>query len=321
MEQLTNMYSLNLITEKNFDYLNIRNPTEDRFYLLPKIHKNNIPGRPICSSINHPTSNISKFVNEHIKKYVPKTKSYLGDTQHFISRLKQLGCISENVLLVTLDVSSLYTNIPNQEGLLAVAEHLRSYPDKQKIRPHLLRLLKLVLHSMSFTFNGDHYLQIGGTPMGTAVAPNYANLFMDRFETKALNNWPLKPLIWLRFIDDISMIWTHGEDNLKEFITYLNGIHRTIKFTHESSQTQIDFLDTTVKINDKREIYTTLYKTPTDTHLYLHYTSSHHAPSKTKGPYGQFLRLRRICTYDSDLNIILKNLFCITLREVTQRNH
>ena len=49
-----------------------------------------------------------------------------------------------------------------------------------------------------------------------------------------------------------------------------------------------------------REIYTTLYEKPTDTHLYLHYTSSHHAPSKTKGPYGQFLRLRRICTYDID---------------------
>ena len=55
-----------------------------------------------------------------------------------------------------------------------------------------------------------------------------------------------------------------------------------------------------VKVNSHRELYTTLYEKPTDTHLYLHYTSSHHAPSKTKGPYGQFLRLRRICTYDKD---------------------
>ena len=122
----------------------------------------------------------------------------------------------------------------------------------------------------------------------------------DRFETKALNNWPLKPLIWLRFIDDIFMIWTHGEDKLEEFITYLNGIHPTIKFTSEHSYTHISFLDTTVKINYSRELYTTLYEKPTDTHLYLHYTSAHHAPSKTKGPYGQFLRLRRICTYDED---------------------
>ena len=150
LEHLTEMRSLNLITQKNFEFLNIPNPTEARFYLLPKIHKKTVPGRPICSSVNHPTAHISKFVDEHIKKYVPKTKSYVRDIQHFISRLKQLGHIPENALLVTLDVSSLYTNIPNHEGMLAVAEHLRSDPEKQQIGPHLLKLLKLVLHSMSF---------------------------------------------------------------------------------------------------------------------------------------------------------------------------
>ena len=72
-EELTQMRSLNLITEKNFDYLNVPNPKEARFYMLPKIHKKGVPGGPICSSINHPTANISKFVDEHIKKYVPQT--------------------------------------------------------------------------------------------------------------------------------------------------------------------------------------------------------------------------------------------------------
>ena len=68
---------------------------------------------------------------------------------------------------------------------------------------------------MNFEFNGDHYLQIAGTAMGTTLAPNYDNLFMDRFERRALDNWNPKPLLWLRFIDDIFMIWPHGEDKLK----------------------------------------------------------------------------------------------------------
>ena len=221
-------------------------------------------------------------MDEHIKQYVPKTKSYVRDTQHFISRLKELGKIPliKTALIVTLDVSSLYINIPNHEGILAVAKHLRRDPEKQKTDPHLLKLLELVLHSMSFNFNGNHYLQTGGTAMATAAAPNYANIFMDRFETKALENWPLKPLLWLRFIDDIFMIWTHGEDKLQEFITYLNSIHPTIKFTHEFSYTHISFLDTTVKINEKRELYT-LYGKPTDTHLYLHYSSTHRIIDKS----------------------------------------
>ena len=177
-------------------------------------------------------------MDAHIKEYVPKTKSYVRDTQHLLSRLKALGKIPEGAILVTQDVSSLYTNIPNHEGLLAVAAHLRQDRTKDPITPYILQLLKLVLHSMNFTFNDQHYLQIGGTAMGTALAPNYANLFMDRFETKALENWDKKPLIWLRFIDDIFMIWTHGEE-LQKFFKYLNSIYEKIKFTHENSQERI----------------------------------------------------------------------------------
>ena len=167
---LTEMKNLKLITEKNFEYLQIKNPKAGRFYLLPKIHKKQVPGRPICSSIGHPTCNISKFVDAHIKEYVPQTQSYVRDTQHFISRLKQLGQIPEGALLVTLDVSSLYTNIPNHEGILAVAAHLRQDRTKDPISPYVLQLLRLVLHSMNFTFNDQHFLQTGGTAMGTALA-------------------------------------------------------------------------------------------------------------------------------------------------------
>ena len=176
-------------------------------------------------------------------------------------------------------VSSLYTEISNHEGILAIVDHMRSDPDKQK--PHLLKLQRLVLHSMSFSFNGDHYLQVEGTAMGTA-ASNYACLFMDRFETKVLANWPLKPVIWLRFIDDIFMIWTNGEDNLSKFISYLNEIHPTIKFTHESSPTQIDFLDTTVKVNNSREIYTTVAKDEQITPVSCHFKNDGHSHTHMK---------------------------------------
>ena len=194
-------------------------------------------------------------------------------------------------------------NIPNQEGLVAVADKLRSDPKKAGIAQYILDLLKLVLHNMYFEFNGEHYIQIGGTAMGTALAPNYANIFMDKFETKAINNYHLKPLIWKRFIDDIFLIWTHGQNELDKFVDYLNSLHDTIKFTSESSTKEVNFLDTTVKIDSNRKLITTLYNKPTDTHLYLHYTSAHPSSVMNKSPYGQFLRLRRICALDKDFEI------------------
>ena len=69
------------------------------FYLLPKIHKKGVPGRPIYSSVNHLASIISKFVDEHIKSYVPHTKSYIRDTQDFISKIKSSGRIPESAIL------------------------------------------------------------------------------------------------------------------------------------------------------------------------------------------------------------------------------
>ena len=129
---------------------------------------------------------------------------------------------------------------------------------------------------------------------------SYANLLMDRFEAKALVGFPQKPLTWKWFIDDIFLVWTHGEESLKKFIDYLNSLHDTIKFTHEMSYTNIDFLDTAVKFSHNRGLITTLFSKPTDTHLYLEYSSAHPQSVLTKGPFGQYLRLRRICTVDCD---------------------
>ena len=77
-------------------------------------------------------------------------------------------------------------------------------------------------------------------------------------------------------------------------------IHPKIKFTHEVSESEIIYLDTKVKIDNNRKLYTTLFEKPTDTHLYLHYTSAHHKPCHTKGPFGHFLRICRICTKNEE---------------------
>ena len=93
----------------------------------------------------------------------------------------------------------------------------------------------MILGMNNFSFNGQHVLQTHGTAMGTRIATSYANLFMGNFEQLAVENAPLKPekFVWWRYIDDIFMIWTEGEDSLKTFINDINSIHLTIKFTHE----------------------------------------------------------------------------------------
>ena len=137
--------------------------------------------------------------------------------------------------------------------------------------------------------------------MGTKMAPNYANLFMFELESKILENSDLKPKLWLRYIDDIWMIWQHGERELLIFRDYINDIHPTIKFTMEYSNQKMHFLDVMVT-NNNGLLSTSLYTKPTDAHLYLSFDSCHPYTQKKSIPYSQALRIRRICSDIGEFN-------------------
>ena len=122
-----------------------------------------------------------------MKAAVPKIKSYFRDKKDFISKIELE--IQETCILVTFDVVSLYTNIPNHEGMKAVARSLVKFPPKFTDCRTVLELLREVLHKNNFEFNGKHYLQVGGTAMGTILAPSYANIFMGDLEKRLLDKY------------------------------------------------------------------------------------------------------------------------------------
>ena len=303
------VYNKDLIDQKTYNYLSPDSTRAGRFYLLPKIHKDGVPGRPICSSIGHPTEGISKFCDIHINKFVQTTDSFIKDTIDFITKILDVDPLPEGCIIASLDVVSLYSNIPNQEGINAVFHLLRRKDRLNPMNHWVLKLLEAVLTKNNFEFNGSHYLQIGGTAMGTKVAPAYANIFMDHLERKLVHAYHLQPLLWVRFIDDIFTIWTHGLEEFNSFFEYLNNAHHSIKFTKEVSDTEIVFLDTRVCVDEQsRKLFTRLHTKPTDTHDYLYHTSSHPTPCTEGGPKGQFLRIRRICTRDSDYELEGKSM-------------
>ena len=233
---------------------------------------------------------------------VQKSNSFVKDTTDFINKVESLEKLHQSSIIGTLDVTSLYTNIPNDEGIASIKNMLDTerLGDINPKNETLIELLGMVLKSNNFQFNGQNFLQISGTAMGTRVAPSYANLFMTTLENKFLENHELKPRVWLRYIDDIFFVWDHGENELKIWLEYLNQQHHSIKFTSEWSENEISFLDTKVKRDSQNKMYTDLYTKPTDTNSYLRYDSAHPPCVKRSLPYSQFLRLRRICRNEED---------------------
>ena len=120
--------------------------------------------------------------------------------------------------------------------------------------------------------------------------------FEDTFVYRA--EWYHYIIDWVRFIDDIFLIWKGDERSLTTFIKYLNGVESSIKFTHEKS---VNFLDTKVIKDVQANISTDIFQKPMNTHPYLPWTSAYPPHLKKSIPYSQALRLRRICSSTSVL--------------------
>ena len=175
------------------DFLILRHPQVARFYLLPNIHKPGNPGRPSVSLNSAPTENISGFVDWFLQQFTTFLPSYIQDTTDYINRLKRLPLLPPGTLLVIRDVSSLYTNIPHEEGIAVCEEFLNMQDHLVPSTANICHLIRLILTMNSFSFNGNYYLQIHGTAMDTQMVPSFTNLFVERLECEFLLTQDVKP--------------------------------------------------------------------------------------------------------------------------------
>ena len=225
-------------------------PTPPRipiFYTLTKIHKPKPVGRPIISGCDGPTERISSFVDHLLQPIATRQKSYIKDTTDFINFVEK-RIIPQDTILVSMDVTSLYTNIPQEKGIQTVCSSYENFHNNNPPIPsyYLKKILGLILKENSFEFKGENYLQTHGTAMRAKMAVAFANIFMAENETNLLNKSTMKPIAWKRYIDDVFSLWDTKREDLDIFIAQANRYHPTIKFTTEISDTEIAFLDTVV---------------------------------------------------------------------------
>ena len=286
--------------EENATLLNVPNVRQPTFYVLPKIHKEDNPGRPIVSAVSCPTAHISSYLDSIFQPLVQSLPSFIKDST---DALKKFIEINNNrsfqpTLLCTMDVSGLYTNIPHNDGLLALQFFLDQRDSLYPPTDTILRLAELVLSLNTFSFGDAFYHQLSGVAMGTKMGPSYACLFMGHLEQSLFTLFSgTKPEFNGRYIDDCLIITSLQREEMLAFISFANDFHPSIKFTHELSSSKITFLDIQISIVEGT-ISTSVFYKPTDSHSYLDYNSSHSLATRNSIPFSQFLRLRRLCSSD-----------------------
>ena len=120
------------------------------------------PNNPIISACSCPTDLISSFLDKKMAPFVESLPTYIKDTNHALNILKQFSFPGNNKFLFTMDITSLYTVIPNNEGLLALKYFFDQRTVKEPSTDTLLRLAELVLTLNCFTFSGEIFKQING---------------------------------------------------------------------------------------------------------------------------------------------------------------
>ena len=321
----------NVLDKKERLYLTKFDKKTANFFASPKVHKSNYIKTAIenCRSnyIKLPyelvdldfryiqggwasaTCKLSELLDILLKPFLPSIPAYLKDTTDFLTKLPYVnpGEI-DDILLVTCDVSSMYTNIKLDRVLQAITYWLNQHPDllhKRFPASFVLEGLTLVLQNSTFSFNDEAYRLKVGTATGTTVAPTYANLVMGFLETN-LYNLILEKFggevyfyvkkNWLRFLDDGFILWKKSFGDISDFINILNSLDENLNFTHEVNTEKIAFLNVLI-YKEKGTIQTDMYYKPTDSHDYLPFESYHPRHVKDNIPYTL---ARMICTIVSD---------------------
>ncbi|XP_074032616.1 uncharacterized protein [Leptinotarsa decemlineata] len=114
-----------------------------------------------------------------------------------------------------------------------------------------------------------------GSPLSLVIA-----IYMEWFETLAIEEAHKKPRVWLRYVDDTFIIWNHGNAELDTFLKHINNASPSITFTMEKeNHNELPFLDVLVKRTDTKW-ETSVYRKPTRTGQYLNQKSNHHQSTK-----------------------------------------
>ena len=172
-------------------------------YGLPKTHKPQLGMRPILSATGTYNFKLAKWLNEKLKP-LSINKYTISDPLKFTEELREKH-MSEGEILVSYDVSSLFTNVPVDETIQILADKAFGkewFNWKYKLQLEkfeLVQLLKLAVKHQLFQIDGKLYEQVDGVAMGSPLGPLMANVFMCSIEDKLVER-NLMPSLYHRFV-------------------------------------------------------------------------------------------------------------------------
>ena len=314
---LGNLRDKGVLCNDEYKSLSPRGSLPSVLYGLSKVHKPVVDGIPklrsILSAINTPTYKISKYL---VKLLEPFTRNHYTAKDSF-SFAEDIRTQNSNLFMSSLDIDSLFTNIPLNETIdICVMLMYQNGDAKNGLSESDFRELLTLATTESFIlFDGKYYRQLDGVAMGSPLGPTLANIFLSYHEQRWLSECPIscKPIYYKRYVDDIFVLFTNSSQ-IGEFQSYMNSRHASMNFTSEIEyDNSLPFLDVKV-IRNQNTFITSLYRKPTFSGVYTNYNSFLPSVYKVNLISTLLFRAFTICSSWSLISIEINHLRSIMLR-------
>ncbi len=296
-----------------------------KFYGLPKVHKlGTLKIRPIVSSCDLYCDLLMLLLKAILNLLLWGTTS-LANSYDLVNLLEKFE-FSEDDILLSFDITSLFTKVPVPETLQIVKyrlDQLRELDDDpianltSLSNQAIMDLLDYTLNDCYFLWDNVLFKQKSGVPMGGRLSPILATLFMESLEYSVLCSTRILPRIFLRYVDDIFIVWDESRGCFWKFLERLNAHHPAIQLTVKKEQNRsIPFLDVRITRPKSSDQSTTsdslqieIFRKATHANRYLHFNSAH--PLKLKENVARVLWLHAQCllkNYPKQLAVELRFL-------------
>ena len=228
--------------------------------------------RPILSAINTPGYNLAKFL---IPILEPLTQNEFT-VKDSLSFAKEITKYDSSLFMASLDVESLFTNIPIKETINNCVNdlHNKNLCNGELNKSDLFKLMETATSESSFIFDFLLYKKIDGVAMGSPLGPTLANAFLCHYKKEWLGNCPshVKRMVYRRYVDDVFVLFS-SKEHLQPFKDYMNKQYRCIKFTLETEKNNtFSFLDINIT-RQNNQLKTSVYRKLTFSGVFTHYES------------------------------------------------
>lgn len=266
-----------------------------KFYIIPKLHKSPVVGRPIVaaatnSNMTRNASVVVAYILEPLLRFAPQVIR-----SNIVCDIEMLP---PEVVHVSLDFSSLYTNLKLDYVLKAVTHFMNMDPAiSESVKSLLSYLITYICNNNYFTDGIEEqdedghthtglYRQIKGLAMGTPCAPVLANLTLAYIEASMIRN---DILLYKRYIDDI-LITCKNADAANDYVKYIVEEFAVYQLELNITMfgTSVDFLDLHVCRNTVR-----LHRKHLNVYSYLNFNSYHPITCKKGFISGECIRIIR----------------------------